>query len=346
MIATQSAVYSYPMFAREISSPLKDLGDYTERQHSRRSLEAIKSRQNGMARQKAAGTDLPVAPLMPQIKVLSKAVSTATETSATPNTSSDKGEWDTKGMELLMAYHQNPSVSLRNQLVKMHAGLVRKVAHRIRYQCTEPYEDLEQIGFIGLIRAIERFNPTQGCAFSSFAIPYIRGEMLHFLRDKSSMVKIPRRWQELYIEGEKVEKQLTAKLGRTPKDAEIAQALGVSLQEWRDSKLAAQNRQPLSLDATVARQLDYPVSLGETLPDTRYQALQHLEEDRQQLQDALSQLETKTRAAIECVFLRELPRKEAAKQIGVSPMTVTRHLQKGVDQLVSMLQAQTAGLAG
>lgn len=258
----------------------------------------------------------------------------------------EQGEWDTKGMELLMAYHQNPSVSLRNQLVKLHAGLVRKVAHRIRYQCTEPYEDLEQIGFIGLIRAIERFNPSQGCAFSSFAIPYIRGEMLHFLRDKSSMVKIPRRWQELYIEGEKVQKQLTAKLGRTPKEAEIAQALQVSLQEWRDSKLAAQNRQPLSLDATVTRQLDYPVSLGETLPDTRYQALQHLEEDRQQLQDALNQLETKTRAAIECVFLRELPRKEAAKQIGVSPMTVTRHLQKGVDQLVTMLQPQTAGLAG
>ena len=344
-MATQSAVYSY-QFTRELSSPLKDLGDCTRRTHSRRSKkEAGASRQQGMTRQKAAGTDLQLAPES-HIQVLPKVKITPTESSPAARQGVEQGEWDTKGMELLMAYHQNPSVSLRNQLVKLHAGLVRKVAHRIRYQCTEPYEDLEQIGFIGLIRAIERFNPSQGCAFSSFAIPYIRGEMLHFLRDKSSMVKIPRRWQELYIEGEKVQKQLTAKLGRTPKEAEIAQALQVSLQEWRDSKLAAQNRQPLSLDATVTRQLDYPVSLGDTLPDTRYQALQHLEEDRQQLQDALNQLETKTRAAIECVFLRELPRKEAAKQIGVSPMTVTRHLQKGVDQLVTMLQPQTAGLAG
>ena len=73
--------------------------------------------------------------------------------------------------------------------------------------------------------------------------------------------------------------------------------------------------------------------------------MQYLEEDRQQLQGAMSQLEEKTRAALECVFIRQLPRKEAAKKIGVSPMTVSRHLQKGLDQLVSMLSPQAAGLA-
>ncbi|HEY9853393.1 MAG TPA: RNA polymerase sigma factor SigF [Leptolyngbyaceae cyanobacterium] len=250
------------------------------------------------------------------------------------------------GMEMLVSYHKNPSVAMRNQLVQLHAGLVRKVAHRLSHQCSEPYEDLEQIGYFGLIRAVERFDPSQGCAFSSFAIPYIRGEILHFLRDKSSVVKVPRRWQELYNEGEKVRKDLTAKLGRSPKDMEIAEVLKVSLQEWRESQLAAQNRQPLSLDATIShQQVDCPVSLADTLPDARYQAYQYLEEDRQQLQGAMNQLEEKTRAAIECVFLRELPRKEAAKRIGVSPMTVTRHLQKGIDQLVSLLQPQTAGLA-
>ena len=250
------------------------------------------------------------------------------------------------GMEMLISYHKNPSVTMRNKLVQLNAGLVRKVAHRISHQCAEPYEDLEQIGYFGLIRAIERFDPSQGCAFSSFAIPYIRGEMLHFLRDKSSIVKVPRRWQELYNEGEKLRKDLVVQLGRTPKDSEIAQALKVSVQEWRESQLAAQNRQPLSLDATVChQQIDCPVSLAETLPDSRYQTFQYLEEDRQQLQGAMNQLEEKTRAAIECVFLRELPRKEAAKRIGVSPMTVTRHLQKGIDQLVTLLHPQAAGLA-
>ena len=74
-------------------------------------------------------------------------------------------------MELLMQYKVDRSIKLRNQLVRLNAGLVRKIAHRVSHQCAEPYEDLEQIGYIGLIRSIVRFDPGQGCAFSSFAVP-------------------------------------------------------------------------------------------------------------------------------------------------------------------------------
>ncbi len=243
-------------------------------------------------------------------------------------------------MELLVSYHQKPSVRLRNQLVQMNAGLVRKIAHRVSHQCAEPYEDLEQIGYLGLIRAIERFDPNQGCAFSSFAVPYIRGEMLHFLRDRSGTVKIPRRWQQLNKEGQRIREALVEKTGRQPSDDEIADLLGVTVQEWRESKLAAKNRLPLSLDATVCQQLDSPMTLGDTLPDARYQALQNLEEDRQQLQRAMNQLEDKTRQAIEFVFLHDLSRKEVAEQIGVSPMTVTRRIHRGIQQMVSLLQPQ------
>lgn len=246
-----------------------------------------------------------------------------------------------RSMELLLAYKQNPTVSLRNQLVKMNAGLVRKVAHRVSHQCAEPYEDLEQIGYLGLIRAIERFNPGQGCAFSSFAVPYIRGEMLHFLRDRGSSVKVPRRWQDLQKEGQKVRQELTRTLGRMPQDREIAEKLGISLYEWREIKMAVRNRLPLSLDATVCQQIDSSITLGETIPDARYQALQRLEEDRQQLQRALGQLEEKTRAAIEFVYFSDLSRKEVAERIGVSPMTVTRRIQRGMEQMMSFLQVQT-----
>lgn len=245
-----------------------------------------------------------------------------------------------RGMELLISYHQNRSVEIRNQLVRLNAGLVRKIAHRVSHQCPEPYEDLEQIGYLGLIRAIERFDPTQGCAFSSFAVPYIRGEMLHFLRDKGSAVRIPRRWQELQREGQKVREELTAALGCSPSDTEIARKLGVSLDEWQESQLATQNCTPLSLDATVGQQVDLPVTLGDTLLDVHYQTLQNAEEERQQLQGALSELEEKTREVIEFVFLNDIPRKEVAKQIGVSPMTVTRRIQKGIAQLVSLLRPQ------
>ncbi|MBD2459999.1 RNA polymerase sigma factor SigF [Oscillatoria sp. FACHB-1407] len=246
-------------------------------------------------------------------------------------------------MELLMAYQQNPSVSLRNKLVRLNAGLVRKIAHRVSHQCAEPYEDLEQIGYLGLIRAIERFNPSQGCAFSSFAVPYIRGEMLHFLRDRSSTIKVPRRWQDLQKEGQRARAELIKTLGRPPYDHEIAEYLNVSVDEWREARLATRNRLPLSLDATVSQQIDSPVTLGETLPDSHYQSLQRLEEDRQQLQRALNQLEDKTRAAIEFVFLNDLSRKEVAERIGVSPMTVTRRIQRGLEQMVAIMQPQTLG---
>ncbi|MDJ0675652.1 MAG: RNA polymerase sigma factor SigF [Calothrix sp. MO_167.B42] len=243
-------------------------------------------------------------------------------------------------MELLLYYHQNPSVELRNKLVQLHTGLVRKMAHKFSHQCNEPYEDLEQIGYFGLIRAIERFDPSQGYAFSSFAVPYIRGEMLHFLRDRSTLLKIPRRWQELYNEGQKVRKQLAESFGRPPRDMEIAEELNVSLQEWQETKLAVQNRMPLSLDATVVHYVDCQITLGEALTCPRTAAQQQQEEERQQLQGAISLLEEKPRMAVEMVFLKELSRKDAAKTIGTSPMTVTRYLQKGVQDLMCMLQPQ------
>src|ERR671933_683522 len=111
-----------------------------------------------------------------------------------------------RGMELLIAYHRNPSIKLRNQLVQLNAGLVKTIAYRVSRQCRESYEDLQQIGFIGLIRAIERFNPYQGCAFSSFAIPYRGGKTLLYGRKKDVIEKFPRRWQEIQREGRRVTK--------------------------------------------------------------------------------------------------------------------------------------------
>jgi RNA polymerase sigma-B factor len=246
-----------------------------------------------------------------------------------------------ESMTLLLSYHSQPNVRIRNKLVLLNAGLVRQVAHRISRQCVETYQDLEQIGYLGLIRAIERFNPYQGCAFSSFAVPYIRGEILHFLRDRSNVVKIPRRWQELQKEGEKMRQHLTTILDRKPTEVEIADALQITVQEWRETQAAEHNRQTLSLDATVGQMLDYPVTLGDSLPDTRDRDRQFMEEERQQLAGMIGQLELKTQQAIEYVYIKGMPRKEAAKKIGVSPMTVTRHLQRGVKQLSSMLETES-----
>lgn len=245
-------------------------------------------------------------------------------------------------MELLIAYFRNPCYKLRNQIVQLNIGLVRKVAHQMSRQCAEPYEDLEQVGYLGLIRAIERFDPHQGCAFSSFALPYIRGEMLHYLRDKSSTMRIPRRWQELSAKARKVRKKLTATLGRMPCDREMACALEISVQEWHECKMATSNRRLLSLDAPMTHLMDEVLTLADTIPDPNNANRQVWREDRLELYGAMNQLEEKTKSAISLVYLQELSRKEAAKKIGMSPMTVTRHLNKGIAQLETLLEPQAA----
>lgn len=242
-----------------------------------------------------------------------------------------------RSTELLADYARNPSVAIRNQIVQLNAGLVHKIARRISFQSAEAYEDLEQIGFIGLIRAIERFNLRKGCAFSSFAVPYIRGEILNYLRDKSNIVRIPRRWQELHQRSKRVRRELALFLNRQPSDRELAEALDVSLQEWQECKVAVKNRRLVSLDMRISPDTEGDITLEQTLLDLNDETRRHWQEERWHLQSALNQLEDKTQAAIEYVFLRDLSRKEAAKQIGVSTITVSRHLQKGVSQLESLL---------
>jgi RNA polymerase sigma-B factor len=242
-----------------------------------------------------------------------------------------------ESLELLMTYHRHPSLELRNQLVQLNVGLVRQVAHRFSGYCAEPYEDLEQIGYFGLIQAIERFNPHQGRAFSSFAMPYIRGEILHYLRDRGAAIRIPRRWQDLHSRSRSLSKQLAVSLGRQPQARELVVALGVSLEEWQECQLAMQNRLLVSLDAAAGKAADASITLGETIPDWGDRTQQEWTEERGELQGALSQLEERTKTAIECIFFQELSRKETAKSIGMSPITVTRHLKRGIGQLQALL---------
>jgi len=243
-------------------------------------------------------------------------------------------------LELLVAYRQNPSVHLRNRVVNLNAGLVRKVAHMLAHQSPVPFEDLEQIGYIGLITAAERFDPNQGHAFSSYAIPYIKGEMLHFLRDRASAVRIPRRLHQLSNAGTKISQALIEQLGRQPNDYEIAAALNIDVTEWRSVKLASLNRETKSLDAGIqsGQQTETTITLADTLMDTHSDTYQIHQEECLELRHALTQLESKTREMIESVFLSHLSRQEVATRMGVSSVTVSRHIKKGIAQLTQMLQ--------
>ncbi|HIK08128.1 MAG TPA: RNA polymerase sigma factor SigF [Trichormus sp. M33_DOE_039] len=239
--------------------------------------------------------------------------------------------------QLLREYQLSRSETVRNKLVKLNFGLVRKEAHYWMNQCRENYDDLVQVGCLGLIRAIERFEISKGHAFSSFAIPYIRGEIQHYLRDKGVTVRIPRRYLALQQRAIGISRSLREKYNRQPNDSELADALEISLEEWQDIKLAWVNRAPLSLDVPVQDGEEGSTSLGELVPDHQYRSFQLAQEDQIRLQQALFQLEQRTREVLECVFLQDLTQKQVAEHLGISVVTVSRRVKKGLDLLKHLM---------
>ncbi|NES72039.1 MAG: RNA polymerase sigma factor SigF [Okeania sp. SIO2D1] len=247
-------------------------------------------------------------------------------------------ELKSENLELLRQYQQSPSHHLRNQLVKLNVGLVRKEVYHWLNRCTETYDDLLQVGCIGLIRAIERFDISKGRAFSSFAIPYIRGEIQHYLRDKSPSLRIPRNWLAMDRQATKVIQDLQVKLKRKPTDLEVASALDISLEQWQEIQLACRNRAPLSLDAPVQDETNGTTCLGELVPDSQYRSFQLAQEDQIRLQQALAKLEEGTRKVLEFVFLCDLTQKETAERMGISAVTVSRRIKKGLKSLQKIMQ--------
>ncbi|MBE9114616.1 RNA polymerase sigma factor SigF [Lusitaniella coriacea LEGE 07157] len=242
-----------------------------------------------------------------------------------------------KSLQLLQAYQEAPNADLRNQVVRLNLGLVRKEAHHWVNQCRESYDDLIQVGCLGLIRAIERFDLTQGCAFSSFATPYIRGEIQHYLRDKGCPLRIPRRWLAIKQKAASRIREFRARHNRQPTDVEIAQSLKISVEQWQEIQLACQNRQLISLDLPVGEEGSNSASLGDLVPDPQYRSFQLAQEDRIRLQQSLIHLEERTRDVLEFVFLHDLTQKETAEQLGISVVTVSRQVKKGLKALKSLM---------
>jgi RNA polymerase sigma-B factor len=241
-----------------------------------------------------------------------------------------------QSLQLLRAYQQTGKAGLRNQIVELNLGLVRKEAHFWVSQCQETYDDLLQVGSIGLINAIDKFEIEKGCAFSTFAVPYIRGEIQHYLRDKSSVLRMPRRWFAIVQQAGTITKDLQAKYQRQPTEAEVALALEIPIEQWQEIQLAYQNRQPVSLDCPVGGD-DEAHSLVDILPDRHYQSFQLSQEDRIRVQQSLVALEQHTRQILEFVFLHDLTQKQVAERMDISVITVSRHVKKGLNRLKVLL---------
>jgi RNA polymerase sigma-B factor len=245
----------------------------------------------------------------------------------------------TTTLELLKQYRKAPSAYLRDRIVRLNIGLIKKEVHFWADRHSELYDDLLQVGALGLIGAVDRFELNRGYAFSSFAVRYIRGEIQHYLRDKSSPVRIPRRWMDLQQQSVRVMQKLRNTLQREPSAQELANGLGITLNEWQEAKLACQNRAPLSLDAPIRSEENDGSSIGDLVADPKSN-MQLQQDEKFRLQEALSLLEQRTREIVEFVFIEDIPQRDVAKMLGVSAVTISRQLKKGLSTLRFVLETE------
>src|SRR5215204_651028 len=152
--------------------------------------------------------------------------------------------------ELLRRYRESRDPALRDAITERFLPLVHSLARRYAHG-SEPMDDLVQVGSIGLLNAIDRFDPDNGTAFSSFAVPTILGEIKRHFRDRTWTVRVPRSLQELSGRVRVTETDLEAKLGRSPTAAELAAELGTDVEELLNARAVAAGHYAVSLDRAV-----------------------------------------------------------------------------------------------
>ena len=226
------------------------------------------------------------------------------------------------------------------ELISRHLPLARNLARRYA-RPQEPFEDLLQVAMLGLFKAIDRFDPCRAVAFSSYAVPMILGELKHHFRDRGYPVHLPRGLQELVREVQAAKKALSSRTGSSPSQSEIADYLGVGVDQVIEALDAIETRRAASLDATLSRG-----PAGET--STGYETVGIEEEGYALVETALSlaaarnRLMPQDRRVFELRFKDGLTQQEIAQRIGVSQMQVSRMLRRAANRLSEELDVQFA----
>ncbi|MFJ7151520.1 RNA polymerase sigma factor SigF [Streptomyces sp. NPDC100445] len=219
----------------------------------------------------------------------------------------------------------------RNTLIEMNMSLVRFAAGRFRSRGPEEMEDIVQVGMIGLIKAIDRFELSREAEFTSFAIPYIVGEIKRFFRDTTWAVHVPRRLQEARVQLARATEELRSRLGRTPTVRELSELLSLPEDEVREARLAANGYNSSSLDATLGTGEDGETALQDFI-GTEDAALE-LVEDFHALAPLIAELDERDRQIIHMRFVEELTQAQIGERLGVSQMHVSRLLSRTLARL-------------
>ncbi|MFF3016794.1 SigB/SigF/SigG family RNA polymerase sigma factor [Streptomyces sp. NPDC057939] len=230
---------------------------------------------------------------------------------------------------------------VRNTLIEMNASLVQYAVRRFRGRGDGgDIEDIVQVGTIGLIKAIDRFDPARENEFSTLAMPYITGEIKRHFRDTSWAVRVPRRLQELRIDIAKAKEELTVRLDRSPTVSDLAVHLDLTDEEVVEGLVAANGHTSGSLDAPHSEHGDGPTE-GHTLADVmgEEEPAMELVEDIQTLAPLLERLTDRERRMLQMRFGEELTQAQIGAALGISQMQVSRLLTRLLAHLrTSMLE--------
>jgi RNA polymerase sigma-B factor len=242
--------------------------------------------------------------------------------------------------QLFTRWQQDGDRASREALVAQFMPLVRSLARRYG-RSSEPFEDLLQVGSLGLLKALDRFDPERGHSFQSFAVPTVLGEMRRYFRDSGWSVHVPRGAQERALKVRAAQERLTGERGRAPTVNQLAQYLEFDIEDVIDGLQATEAYETLSLDAPrpgMEEVTTYWETMGEE--DSNYE----LVELDATVAAALEHLPARERLILRLRFVEDLTQTEIAARIGISQMQVSRLLRRSIEQLRALTRAPEGGV--
>ena len=254
-----------------------------------------------------------------------------TRSSSISATKGGKAAWDKeRTRELFRRYKEEGDMEAREELVMSHMNLVRFLANKFKNR-GEPIDDLMQVGYLGLLKAIDRFDPSRGLEFTTFATPTIMGEIKRHFRDKGWSVRVPRRLQELSAKVTQATEALTTELQRSPKVEEIAEYLEVSVDEVLEAMESSSAYSSVSLEAPTGSSEDDAPSILD-----RYASNDDdldFTDDRLILEEAMESFSPRERQILEMRFKEGKTQVEIAEKLGISQVQVSRLLRKTLKKI-------------
>jgi RNA polymerase sigma-B factor len=240
----------------------------------------------------------------------------------------------------LLAYKSSKDEKLKKQLqnliVVASMPFVKKIACGLARRSTDPVDDLIQVGAVGLIKAMDLYNPEIGTKFKTYATYLITGEIRHYLRDKASMIKAPREIQELAFRINCVIKQLTEE-GVEPTSEQVAEVMSMSVSKVNDIIEVDRRKSTISLDQTYTFDDDDSMSLSDKIPSGDYQEFLDAYEEKIMLSNAITRLKPKMKEVIELSYYEDLNQREISEKLNISQMQVSRRLKQALEDMYKII---------